>query len=239
MSIKYIIREVPPEQMDASFCFDDDGLTAESGDFNNTLFIVGNSRMSGFNVKELDKVADEIENLYDNYSDITHKSNYAVYSSVGAMLVDYKLVDNIHNTVKIKAYIDFIKDASDSYDPDVLADFLTLKTGKKWDTDCVTGYSQGDYVDLIYCKDSYPNNSAKIYGEIWLGVCKEFCTVEVDENGKEGDTCYGFIVADCQAWKDEDYKRLVCEWEGIKEEDAQLEMIEESHVITKYTYRIV
>lgn len=239
MAIKYIIREVPPEQMDTSFCFDDDGLTAASGDFNNSLFIVGNSRMSSFNEAELDKVADEIENLYDNYSDTINKSNYAVYSSVGAMLVDHKLVDNIHNTVKIKAYIDFLKDASDSYDPDVLADFLTLKTGKEWTTGNATGYSQGEDVDLIYCKDSYHNNGAKIYGEIWLGACKEFLRIELDENGEEQDTCGGFFVADCQAWKDEDYKRIVCEQEGIEEEETQLEMIESEQRITRYTYRKV
>lgn len=237
--MKYIIREVPPEEMDTSIYFDGDCLNAASGDFNNTLFIVGNSRMSGFNEAELDKVADEIEDLYNMNEDIAGRSNYAVYSSVGAMLVDYKLVDNIHNTVKIKAYIDFLKDASDSYKPEVLAAYLTPKTGKERTTENVTGYSQGEDVDLIYCKDSYHNNSAKIYGEIWLGACKEFLRIELDENGEEGDTCGGFFVADCQAWKDEDYKRIVCEQGGFNEEDAQLQMIEAEKTVRQYTYKTI
>lgn len=238
MAIKYIIREVPPDQMDTSIYFDNDGLKEASGDYNNILFIVENRGFSGFNVKELDEVANEIEDLYNGYIDLTTGEEWAEYRTVYAMLYDKGIIKIAHDTSKVQAYKDFLKDASDSYEPETLAAYLTLKTGKEWTTGSATGYSQGDYVEMIYCKEKYPDG-VQNYGEIWLGVCKEFYTIELDENGEEGDTCYGFIVADCQAWKDEDYKRLVCEWEGIKEEDAQLEIIEESHVITQYTYRTV
>ena len=74
-------------------------------------------------------------------------------------------------------------------------------------------------------------------GEIWLGAGKEFYTIELDENGEETDTCGGYIIADCQAWKDEDYKRLVREWAGIPEDETRLEMIDSYRTVTKYTYR--
>ncbi|HHX71168.1 MAG TPA: hypothetical protein GX708_24375, partial [Gallicola sp.] len=59
----------------------------------------------------------------------------------------------------------------------------------------------------------------------------------LDENGEEDYTVWGYIIADCQAWKDEDYKRLVCEWACIPEEEARLEIIDGSKSYTSYTYR--
>ena len=71
---------------------------------------------------------------------------------------------------------------------------------------------------------------------------KEFCVIDLDENGEEVDRCYGFIIADCEikSWADSDatYKRLVCNWEGIKEEETRLEMIDGYHTYTKYDYRV-
>lgn len=61
-----------------------------------------------------------------------------------------------------------------------------------------------------------------------MGCGKEFCVIDVDEGGNETDECYGYIIADCQARQDEDYKKLVCEWDGINEEETRLEMIDGS-----------
>ena len=72
-----------------------------------------------------------------------------------------------------------------------------------------------------------------------MGAAKEFEVIDLDEDGNEVDNCGGYIVADSQAWRDEEYKRLVCEWAGIEESETQLEMIDGSHTYTKYTYRVV
>jgi len=52
------------------------------------------------------------------------------------------------------------------------------------------------------------------------------------------DSCYGYIVADCQARRDEDYKKIVCEWAGIAEDETQLEMIDSYTTYTHANYRI-
>ena len=97
--IKYIVREVPPEHTDFSYYFDNDGLTEAGGDYCYNLFIVAQSRRSsGFNEEEYQNLQNEIENLLEMYEDITNKSDYAQYSSVGAMLFDLGLVNSIHNT---------------------------------------------------------------------------------------------------------------------------------------------
>ena len=252
-NIKNIIREVPPEQTDFSFYFDDDGLTSAGGDYCYNLFIITQSRnSSGFNEKEYKNIQLEIENLLEMYNDIMDKSNYAQYNSIGQMLLDYKLIDNTHNTKRIKAFTDFFKRCEEkpqspyanyynkfeAFNEEMTAEYLTLKTGKEWCVDDAHGYCQGDYVKMVYCKEHY-KSGVKNYGEIWLGAGKEFYTIELDENGEETDTCYGYIIADCQARTDEDYKKIVCEWACIPEDETRLEMIDSQRTYTKYSYRVV
>ena len=250
--INYIIREVAPEHMDFSYYFEDDGLTSAGGDYFYNLFIVAQTRNSyGFNEEEYQSLQTEIEELFENYEDIVDKYEYAQYSSVGAMLLDLGLINSIHNTKRIKEITDWLKACQDKPDPpyrnyriraeafpeETTAEYLTFKTGKQWSTDSARGYSQGDYVKMVYCPEYYPGG-VKHYGEIWLGAAKEFYTIELDEEGEEVDTIGGYIIADCQAWTDEEYKKLVCEWAGIPEAETRLEMIDGSRTYTEYSYRM-
>jgi hypothetical protein len=234
--INYIVREVPPEHTDFSYYFDDDGLTEKGGDYCYNLFIVAQSRWSsGFNEEEYKKLQREIENLFEMYEDIVN--------NIG-------LVNSIHNTRRIKEITEWLKACLSwgntsqtrtlaEYEPEeTTAEYLTFKTGKQWEVDDAHGYCQGDYVKMVYCPEHYIGG-VKHYGEIWLGAGKEFCTIYLDENGEETDTCYGYIIADCQARNDEDYKRLVCEWACIPEDETRLEMIDSYRTVTQYIYRAV
>lgn len=237
---RYIIREVPREDAYFDFYFDCDGLTSAGGDYNNNLFIIAQSRgASGFNTQEYQNIQGNIDNLLEMYEDIVNKSIYAQYASVGAMLHDHNLIDNIQNTKRIKAFMDFFNaclekptrpysnyyNNLEAYNEEMTARYLTLTTGKHWTTDSAYGYSQGDYVKMVYCQEHY-KDGVKHYGEIWLGAGKEFYTIELDENGEEADTCGGYIIADSQAIDDKDYKRLVCDWAGIPEDKTLLELID-------------
>lgn len=156
----------------------------------------------------------------------------------------------IKEAVFIKAFTDFFKgccekpvspygnyhDNFTAHNEEKTAEYLTLKTGKEWATDSARGYCQGDYVKVVYCKEHY-TGGVENYGEIWLGAGKEFNVVDLDEDGEEAHACGGYIIADSQAWKDEDYKRLVCEWAEIDEAETRLEMIDGQRTYTKYTYR--
>jgi len=237
---KYIIREVPPEQSDFSSYFDDDGLREAGGDYCYNLFIVAQSRnCGGFNKEEYTSLQNEIENLLGMYVDIVNKSSYAQYSSVGAMLFELGLVNNLHNTRRIKEITEWLKACNEkpnspwrNYETqaeacpeETTAEYLTFKTGKEWTTESATGYSQGDYVKMVYCPEHY-KAGVKQYGEIWLGAGREFYTIELDEEGEEKNTVHGYIIADSQAQTDEEYKKLVCEWACIPEDEAQIEMID-------------
>ena len=232
--MKHIIREVPPEHADFSFYFDDDGLTSAGGDFNYNLFIIAQSRNSSeFNEKLYSEIQSQAENIIDGFQDI--KDGYKQYYD------NYKEVMNYNNIVYNSRKCHLLKEwaqYADIREPETIADFLTITTGAKWTTDSVSGYCQGDYVEMVYCLDCY-KEGVKNYGEVWLGAAKEFYTIELDNNGEETDTCGGYIVADCQARQDKDYKKIVCEWAGIPEDETRLEMIDGQQRYTKYSYRIV
>ena len=233
MPIRNIIREVPPEQCEFSYYFDDDGIREAGGDFCYNLFIITRerwNRISGFQadeykriVQELDYIAEEFEALRDGDS---------AYKSYKEIMHDYRISYTPNRCHALKELIFGMDDTSD---PETVAAYLTIKTGREWDTVSATGYCQGDFCTVVYCKDFHKEPLA--YGEIWLGAGREFCVIDLDDDGNEIDTCYGFIVADCQAWKDEDYKRLVCEWDGLNPEETELQMIENAWTRTEYEYR--
>lgn len=228
---KHIIREVPPESYDNSYYFDDDGLTEAGGEYCYNLFIIG-----GFNMKEYKRVQEQAEAIINGFYDVSNKWNngYNSYDTYKECMEYNDIKYTSRKCHLLKEWAEY----ADSENPDNIAEFLTIKTGKKWETQSAYGYSQGDYVEMVYCPEHYPAG-VKSYGEIWLGAYKEFCVVDLDEEGKEIDICYGFCVADCQVKTEEDYKKLVCEWEGIKEEETKLEMIESQKQYTKYEYKEV
>ena len=232
---KYIIREVEPEACDFSYYFDDDGLSERGGDYCYTLFIVSCDRWGryeGFNVKEFENVCSQAEEMAEMFDDIAEGGYYsAFYSSYKDCMTDNGIT---YNSRKCHALKELLRDWDNT--PENVAAFLTITTGKEWAVSSARGYCQGDYVEMVYCPEHH-KNGVQHYGEVWLGAAKEFCVIELDENGEETDSCYGYIVADCQAWRDEDYKRLVSEWAGIDQDEAQLEMIDGYTTRAVYTYR--
>lgn len=234
--IKHIIREVEPEACDFSFYFDNDALKAAAGDYCYNMFIVGDRHTATFNGKEYENIQYSIDHILDGFQDVEDKVTdydgrcYTYKDIMREYGIEY-------NSRKCHALKEWAKDA-DSSDAETVADYLTITTGKKWKTMGVSGYSQGDYVDVLYCEGFHSDEVARACGEIWLGCGKEFCVIDVDEDGNETDKCYGYIIADCQAWHDEDYKKLVCEWAGINDEETRLEMIDGSTTQTIYSYRV-
>lgn len=230
--IKNIVRELPPEQCEFSFYFADDGIKEAGGDFCYNLFIVTFDRWGrgdGFQISEYNKIAEELHDVSDSFSLVP-----------GDMFPTFKRAMEYHGFDYSPTACHKLKEIAAEYDekgadPETIAAYLTFKTGRPWDVVSARGYNQGDYCQVVYCKDFH--EEPKAYGEIWLGAGKEFCVIDLDDDGNEVGTAYGYIVADCQAWKDEDYKRLVCEWAGISPEETMLEMIDGWHTRTEYEYR--
>ena len=226
---KYIFREVALEHADFSFYFDDDGLTE--------LFIVENRDFSGLNMEEFDRIYKTLEEVLDGAYDIANKEPWA-YESMGALLLAYGLIDNIKQTRRIKRFKEFFNNENTDIDKlETVAEYLTITTGKEWETASARGYSQGDYIEGLYCIESYPNGIQN-YLEIWLGAGKEFSFITLDENGEEVDESYGYIVADSEANDSKELKALLCRWEGVPEEETELQIISGLRTYTAYEYEI-
>lgn len=233
---KHIVREVGAEHADLQYYFEDDGLSEKSGDWNNTLFIVQKGdygRLNGFNLDEYKRVKATIDSLIEGFSDV--EDGLLHYD--GEKLT-YKGVMQENGLKYSPTTRHKLKEWAKGADPDdleTMAEYLRIVTGEYWKVTSARGYCQGDYCEVLCSAERYAN--ARAYGEVWLGAAKEFCVIDLDENGEEESSCYGYIVADCQAWKDEQYKRLVCEWACIDPQETELQMIEECHTRTEYTYR--
>lgn len=229
--IKHIIREVPPEQTNWEDYFDGDCFNENSGDYNNTIFPRVLDRHSMWTC--LNK--DEFERIHKEIRYVVYEVNEGIgygYKNIKEIMLDYKLPYNPKNAHKLKEIAEADYDESE-----VIADYMTIKTGKKWSVEVGRGYMQGDYVELIYCTENYTEKNASIICDAILGCGKEFGVIEIDENGEEGDSCWGFFVTDSEAFRDEEYKAIVCKWDGLDESETRLEMIDGSHTYTKYTYR--
>lgn len=235
--MKHIIREVAPDCADLSYYFDNDGLTEKGGDYCYNLFIISNdgfNRFHGFNIDEYKRVMERAEGVLNGFDDVEHPNgcfNWNVYTSYKSVMLDYSIDYTPRRCHQLKEWAK----TADCDKPESIAAFLTITTGKRWDVQGVHGYCQGDYVQIVYCTEHY--DDVRPYGEVWLGCAKEFYIIDVDENGEEGDSVGGYIVADCEARDDEDYKRIICGWEGLEPEETRLEMIDGQQTYTKYSYR--
>lgn len=228
--MKYRIKQVPAEMADFSYYFDNDGLKPESGDFCNTLFIVPTRETRGFNADIYKDIQREAENLIDCFSDVGCWNAFSSYKeAMESIGIDY-------SPTKCHKLKEWAKNA-DVAEPEDIAKYLTITTKKPWAVESARGYSQGDYCEMVYCKEAYPEG-VKNYGEVWLGAATEYSVSDLDENGEEIDTYYGFIVADCEAWRPEDVKKLICKWEGIPEEETELLTISGQKTVTEYTWAV-
>lgn len=232
---KHIIREIKPDCTNFSEYFDDDGFNEKSGDYCNTLFLVKFNRfwdLDGLNIDEYKRVQEQAETILNGFEDMDNNDK-TYYSS-------YKDVMESNGIPYTSHKCHLLREWAKSADPDKpksIARLLTITTGKAWKTLDVYGYCQGDFVTAVYCPVQYPDG-VRSHAEIWLGCAKEFCVIDLDENGEESDSCYGYYVADCDALQDYEYKDMVCEMAGIKPEETRLELIDGYTTHMVYTYRV-
>mgnify|MGYP006958163711 CR=1 FL=1 len=230
----YIIREV--NCPDFSFFFDDDGMNKSSGDYNNTIFTLtykgsyySTELTSYINNSDFDDIYKEMQTVLTEIDDI--ENGYSYYKNIKEVMTDY----NIKYTSKAAHTLKELSKECSFNDPKTLSAYLTIKTCKPWTTKSCSGYCQGDYVTILYCKDNYNDEYINIIGDMFLGCGKEFGVITIDENGEEIDSCYGFYVADSQGYRPEDYKRIVSADYGMNEDDKiTLELISGYSTITNY-----
>ena len=238
VNYQYIIREVKYDCRDSENYFDDDFLRGCEGNGLSALYIVNYDRWGnryGFQSELFDNIANEADNITEAFERVEPKSKdpYS-YGSYKEAMIEYGIKYTPRTCHLLKEWAE--KAYHDSVEG--IAEYMTITTGHKWSVCPVRGYCQGDFCEVVFCEDYYTKEDAKKYGEVYLGCYKEFCVIELDDNGEETDfRVYGFIVADCEAWEDEEYKKIVCDWYGCSVDEARLEMIDGYNTYTTCTYR--
>lgn len=237
--IKYIIRECANPDFSEYFdtdCFDGDACK----NYSCYLFILHRDRWNtyhGVNEKEYKYITEKAGNIIDGFEYAEEKGK--TYDGKRYTYKDcmeeqgYKYNSTLCSKLK-KWYMQV-----DIYSFNSIAAFLTITTGKEWKTMELHGYCQGDYCTVVYCAEQYTDDQAAMHGSIWLGCAKEFSVTELDDNGEEIDTVFGYYVADSQTWKNEGYKKIVCKYAGISQEETELYMIKNRRMVETYDYEIV
>ena len=238
--MKNIIRECANPEFE--FYFDCDCFNENAGNWNYTLFILTDDyygyshHYNGLNIQEYKRIKEQMEAILEGFEDVEDRGNYANFSGFSSYKEAMEWNGIEYNSIKCHRLKEWAKNA-DVDDTDDFSDFLTIITGEKWNCIRVTGYCQGDFADVFYCGKYYPGKSAQIAGELYIGCGKEFQVIDVDEDGEEADCVCGYYVADCEAWKDEDIKKIVCEEAGIDPDETQFELIDGYSTYTTYSYR--
>lgn len=232
--IKNIIRELPPDCSDFASYFECDSFNEHSGDYNNTVFIPPNCNTYGYNAEEWEKVEQELEDIYCDYDNVGDVDGY---KNIKHLMTEYGLEYSPQKANRLKR---LITEQISGKTEDV-AEYLSIKTGKPWKIREAHGYCQGDWCEIVYCADNYNEQEIREIGDIWLGCGKEFEVITLDDDGNEVDSCYGFIVADSslKVWDETEYKRIVCEMDGLNPDETQLELIDGYKTVTKYSYKTV
>ena len=234
----HVFKEIKPETMDTMDYFYGDCFNANGGEYGYTLFIIAqnyNDRLYGLNDEEYKNVKDSIHSLFNDFEYAENNKDYTFKQAI----IENGLKYNATTCHKLKElYFACYHDGNGTIDCDTIAEYLTITTGKTWTITSVCGYCQGDYVDIVFCTEYYTKENAKTYGNIFLGCCKEFSLTEIDENGQEDDatTCYGYYIADNEYRNDDDIKKVLCDYEGLKPEETKVFLISGQTVRTEYTY---
>jgi hypothetical protein len=195
---KIIAKEVNPAYVDFSLYFYDDSLKSVSGE-NCAVYIVPGDRRryGGFNL--------------DEYREIELHAQ--------AVINDYENGYSVEETLKEWA------EYADPHNTNDIAEFLTITTGEKWEVKAFTGYSQGDYCEVVYCINHHTPERINEIGELWLGCGTEFCI--------EG--CYGYFVPESIRWREgETLRKYLADSYGCEPDELEIYLYEGEHIVTDY-----
>lgn len=195
---KIIAKEVNPADLDFSYYFDDDGLKSVGGK-NCAVYIVpaDRRRYSGFNLDEYQEIEYRAQAVIDDYED------------------GYRVEETLTEWTK----------TADTSDTGSIAEFLTITTGEEWTVKAFTGYSQGDYCEVIYCVNHYTPERINEIGNLWLGCGTEFSI----------DNCYGYFVIDTIRWEEgEKLRQYLADCYGCKPDELEIYLYDGEHTVTDY-----
>ena len=194
---KIVAREINPSYVDFSYYFDNDGLKSIGGENCAVYIVPGDRRRYGFNVEEYREIEVHAQAVIDDY-----EAGYPIDET----LKEWAKHANTSNT-------------------DSIAEFLTITTGEEWEVKSFTGYSQGDYCEVVYCINHHTPERITEVGKFWLGCGTEFCI----------DGWYGYYVIDELRWEGgEKLRQYLADCYGCKPDELGIYLYDGEHIVTDY-----
>ena len=220
-----IFREVSPECQEIDYLYDDDFIRGKGGDGyeDAILYVIAGSDYAVTNKQEWERLCKLVDDIATDFYDLMNGNGY-YFRTFKEICKYYDIKYSPVMVHKLKAFAESYDDRSF----DDIAAFLTITTGKEWDTYTVTGYSQGDYATGIYCTEFYTSESLELYVGAAAGTVSEFCRIEDD------DTCYGFFVPDEIKWNADELRTYLSNCYGDKEEDITIELFKGYSSVANY-----
>jgi hypothetical protein len=217
---KIIAKEVNPAYVDFSFYFYDDSLKSVSGENCAVYIVPGNrERYGGFNMEEYREIEQKADSLIEAFKEVSPKNEY--YPTYKEAMLSHNIEYTSHKCKLLKKWAEY----ANPYDTGDIAEFLTITTGEKWEVKAFTGYSQGDYCEVVYCVNHYTPEHITEIGELWLGCGTEFCI--------EG--CYGYFVPESIRWREgETLRKYLADSYGCEPDELEIYLYEGEHIVTDY-----
>lgn len=204
---KYIAVQLEPGQEDFSFAFDDDGIKPAGGDFNYTLFVLFDGDC-WINEDVYSDCMHDIDSLVDDFyyylNDYEYNYDKDISSDSFANHLDYVKSEGFNTDERTIQLLDACrKYFEEGKDEESLIAYLEAKTGKVWDSEYFTGYSQGEYCTLIYCKDYYTEDTLNYYGNMALSCGGEFRIGELEIPNAYADEIDFSDLDSFESWVDD------------------------------------
>ena len=213
---KIIAKEVAPYDIDFSYYFDSDSFTNASGK-NCACYIPGNRDSHGFNSDEYKNIVVQADSIIEGFDSI--ENGYG--GTFKAVMQENDITYTSRKCYLLKLWA---KTANTNNSADI-AEFLTITTGEKWNVRSFTGYSQGDYCEVIYCTEHYSDETITEVGKFWLGCGTEFSI----------DNCYGYFVTDDIRWEaGEALKKTLAGNYGCNPEELEVYLYKGEHRVADY-----
>jgi len=217
---KIIAKEVNPAYVDFSLYFYDDSLKSVSGENCAVYIVPGNrERYGGFNMEEYREIEQKADSLIEAFKEVSPKNEY--YPTYKEAMLSHDIEYTSHKCKLLKKWAEY----ANPYDTGDLAEFLTITTGEKWEVKAFTGYSQGEYCEVVYCVNRHTPEHITEIGKFWLGCGTEFSI----------DDCYGYYVVDELRWEEgEKLRQYLADCYGCRPEELEVYLYDGEHIVTDY-----
>ncbi len=221
---KIIAKELNPAGVDFSYYFDNDGLKSVGGE-NCAVYIVpaDRRRNSGFNMDEYKEIEEKAKAIINGFQDVSDKwtNGYNSFATYKEVMEHNAIPYTSRKCHLLKKWAEY----ANPYNTNDIAEFLTITTSEEWAVKSFTGYSQGDYCEVVYCTKHYTPEHINEIGKFWLGCGTEFCI----------DGCYGYYVPDTIHWQEgETLRKYLANRYGCKPEELEIYLYDGEHVVTDY-----